>query len=155
MRSSACTQSVSTATTTSIATTLLDAQMSAPVAAALAIVLGDVTATMFVPETLDRPDVRALIERVDAKIDDECERIYPGVRSGVGAHRAARRQRAREARARAERRSQESDDRRRSRGEIPRQLRAVAGQGALRPHSGAMSGNSISSSDVTQFFKWG
>jgi 2-methylcitrate dehydratase PrpD len=45
-------------------------------------VLGDVTATMFVPATLDRPDVRALIERVDAKIDDECERIYPGVRSG-------------------------------------------------------------------------
>lgn len=61
---------------------LLDAQMSAPVAAALAILLGDVTATMFVPETLDRPDLRALIERVDAKIDDECERIYPGVRSG-------------------------------------------------------------------------
>ena len=61
---------------------LLDAQMSAPVAAALAIVLGDVTATMFVPATLDRPDVRALIERVDTKIDEECERIYPGVRSG-------------------------------------------------------------------------
>ncbi|MDB5808653.1 MAG: 2-methylcitrate dehydratase [Betaproteobacteria bacterium] len=61
---------------------LLDAQMSAPVAAALAIVLGDVTATMFVPATLDRPDVRALIERIDARIDDECERIYPGVRSG-------------------------------------------------------------------------
>ncbi|HEV7820944.1 MAG TPA: MmgE/PrpD family protein [Burkholderiales bacterium] len=60
---------------------LLDAQMSAPVAGALAILLGDVTATMFVPETLDRPDLRALIERVDAKIDDECERIYPGVRS--------------------------------------------------------------------------
>src|SRR5258706_366512 len=61
---------------------LLDAQMSAPVAGALAIVLGDVTATMFVPATLDRPDVRALIERIDARIDDECERIYPGVRSG-------------------------------------------------------------------------
>jgi 2-methylcitrate dehydratase PrpD len=63
--------------------TLLDAQMSAPVAAALAIVLGDVTAPMFVPETLDRPDVRALIERIDAKVDDECERIYPGIRSGA------------------------------------------------------------------------
>jgi 2-methylcitrate dehydratase PrpD len=61
---------------------LLDAQMSAPVAAALAILLGDVTASMFVPATLDRPDLRALMERVDAKIDDECERIYPGVRSG-------------------------------------------------------------------------
>lgn len=63
--------------------TLLDAQMSAPVAAALAMVLGDVTATMFVPATLDRPDVRALIERIDARIDDECERIYPGIRSGA------------------------------------------------------------------------
>ncbi|MEO7727538.1 MAG: MmgE/PrpD family protein [Burkholderiales bacterium] len=63
--------------------TLLDAQMSAPVAAALAIVLGDVTATMFVPATLDRPDVRAMVERADARIDDECERIYPGVRSGM------------------------------------------------------------------------
>lgn len=63
--------------------TLLDAQMSAPVAAALAIVLGDVTATMFVPATLDRADVRALIERIDARIDDECERVYPGIRSGA------------------------------------------------------------------------
>jgi 2-methylcitrate dehydratase PrpD len=62
--------------------TLLDAQMSAPVAAAFALVLGDVTAPMFVPETLDRPDVRALIERSDARLDDECERIYPGIRSG-------------------------------------------------------------------------
>jgi 2-methylcitrate dehydratase PrpD len=62
--------------------TLLDAQMSAPVAAALAIVLGDVTATMFMPETLARPDVRAMVERCDARIDDECERIYPGIRSG-------------------------------------------------------------------------
>jgi 2-methylcitrate dehydratase PrpD len=62
--------------------TLLDAQMSAPVAAALAIVLGDVTAPMFVPATLDRADVRALIERIDARLDNECERIYPGVRSG-------------------------------------------------------------------------
>ena len=40
--------------------TLLDAQMSAPVAAALAVVLGDVTAPMFVPDVLDRHDVRAL-----------------------------------------------------------------------------------------------
>ena len=54
-----------------------------PVAAALAIVMGDVTAPMFVPATLDRPDVRALIERIDARLDDECERIYPGIRSGA------------------------------------------------------------------------
>ena len=63
--------------------TLLDAQMSAPVAAALAVVLGDVTAPMFVPDVLDRHDVRVLIERIDTRIDEECERIYPGIRSGV------------------------------------------------------------------------
>jgi 2-methylcitrate dehydratase PrpD len=61
---------------------LLDAQMSAPVAAALALATGDVTCGSFLPETLDRPDVRALIERCDSVLDDECERIYPGVRSG-------------------------------------------------------------------------
>ena len=27
--------------------------------------------------------LRALIERIDARIDDECERIYPGIRSGA------------------------------------------------------------------------
>jgi len=63
--------------------TLLDAQMSAPVAAALAIVLGDVTATMFAPATLERPDVRALMDRIDTRVDAECERIYPGIRSGA------------------------------------------------------------------------
>ena len=38
---------------------------------------------MFVPATLDRADVRAMVDRVDTHIDDECERIYPGIRSGA------------------------------------------------------------------------
>jgi len=61
---------------------LLDAQMSAPCAAALAIVCGDVTAQDFLPATLDRPDVRALIDCCETVIDPECERVYPGVRTG-------------------------------------------------------------------------
>jgi 2-methylcitrate dehydratase PrpD len=62
---------------------LLDAQMSAPVAAALAIVDGDIAATRFLPESLDRAEVRRLIDVSDTRIDPECERIYPGRRSGV------------------------------------------------------------------------
>jgi 2-methylcitrate dehydratase PrpD len=61
---------------------LLDAQMSAPVAAALAIVDGDIAAHRFLPESLKRAEVRRLIEASDTQIDDECERIYPGRRSG-------------------------------------------------------------------------
>jgi 2-methylcitrate dehydratase PrpD len=62
---------------------LLDAQMSAPVAAALAIVDGDIAATQFLTESLQRSEVRRLIEASDTQIDQECERIYPGRRSGV------------------------------------------------------------------------
>jgi 2-methylcitrate dehydratase PrpD len=62
---------------------LLDAQMSAPVAAALAIVDGDIAAHMFLPESLQRPLVQELMQRADAYVDDECERIYPGRRSGA------------------------------------------------------------------------
>ena len=62
---------------------LLDAQMSAPCAAALALLYGDVTAPMFLPETLERPEFRETINRIDAELDDECERIYPGTRSGA------------------------------------------------------------------------
>lgn len=62
---------------------LLDAQMSAPCAAALALVDGSVAASQFLPESLDRPQVRSLIGRIDTHIDDECERLYPGKRSGV------------------------------------------------------------------------
>ena len=62
---------------------LLDAQMSAPVAAGLAVVEGDIAAHMFLPESLERAEVRRLIEAADAYIDDECESIYPGRRSGA------------------------------------------------------------------------
>jgi 2-methylcitrate dehydratase PrpD len=62
---------------------LLDAQMSAPVAAALALVDGDIAAHRFAPESLERVEVQRLIAASDTQIDDECERIYPGRRSGV------------------------------------------------------------------------
>jgi 2-methylcitrate dehydratase PrpD len=61
---------------------LLDAQMSAPVAAALAVVDGEIAAHHFLPDSLARPEVRRLIDASDARLDDECERIYPGRRSG-------------------------------------------------------------------------
>ena len=63
--------------------TLLDAQMSAPCAAALAIVDGQVTATQFLPESLQRKEVQALLQKIDTRIDQECERLYPATRSGV------------------------------------------------------------------------
>jgi len=61
---------------------LLDAQMSAPVEAALAIFEGDIAAHMFLPASLERPLVQDLMQRADAYVDEECERIYPGRRSG-------------------------------------------------------------------------
>ena len=62
---------------------VLDAQMSVPYTAALAVLYGDVTAQMFLPETMERPEVDALVQRVDAYVDDECERMYPAKRSAV------------------------------------------------------------------------
>ena len=62
---------------------LLDAQMSAPVAAALAVVDGGLAASRFLPESLERAQVQRLVQASDTAIDDECERIYPGRRSGV------------------------------------------------------------------------
>jgi 2-methylcitrate dehydratase PrpD len=62
---------------------LLDAQMSAPVGAALAMVDGEVAAHHFLPESLARPEVKRLIGIADARLDDECERLYPGRRSGA------------------------------------------------------------------------
>ena len=61
---------------------LLDAQMSAPVAAALAVVDGAVAAHAFLPESLSRPELHRVIRACETTIDDECERIYPGRRSG-------------------------------------------------------------------------
>ena len=62
---------------------LLDAQMSAPVAAALATVDGEIAAHHFLPASLARAEVLRLIQTVDTRLDEECERIYPGKRSGV------------------------------------------------------------------------
>ncbi|HKA40515.1 MAG TPA: MmgE/PrpD family protein [Burkholderiales bacterium] len=62
---------------------LLDAQMSAPVGAALAMVEGDVAAHMFLPASLERAAVQRLIEASATYVDEECERIYPRRRSGA------------------------------------------------------------------------
>lgn len=63
--------------------TLLDAQMSAPCAAALAMVDGKVSAAQFLPQSLERPEMKALLPRIATHVDAECERIYPQVRSGA------------------------------------------------------------------------
>jgi len=57
--------------------------MGAPIAAGLAVVEGDIAAHMFLPESLARDEVQRLIQASDAYIDDECEAIYPGRRSGA------------------------------------------------------------------------
>ena len=62
---------------------LLDAQMSAPVGAALAMADGDVAAPMFLPDSLARPAVRRLIDLAETRLDEECERLYPQRRSGA------------------------------------------------------------------------
>jgi 2-methylcitrate dehydratase PrpD len=62
---------------------LLDAQMSAPVTTALAMVFGNVTVPSFDRKNLERPDVRRLIDLTEVYVDEECDRIYPGRRSGV------------------------------------------------------------------------
>ena len=62
---------------------ILDAQMSAPVGAALALADGEVAAQSFLPDSLARPEVRRLVDLAETRLDEECERIYPGRRSGV------------------------------------------------------------------------
>jgi 2-methylcitrate dehydratase PrpD len=62
---------------------LLDAQMSIPVAAALAIVCDSVTIRSFTHERLDRADVRTLIQATQVRADEGCERIYPGDRRAI------------------------------------------------------------------------
>jgi 2-methylcitrate dehydratase PrpD len=62
---------------------LLDAQMSAPVGAALAMADGDVAAPMFRPDSLARPVVRRLVDLAETRLDEECERLYPQRRSGA------------------------------------------------------------------------
>jgi 2-methylcitrate dehydratase PrpD len=62
---------------------ILDAQMSAPVGAALAMVDGAIAAHQFLPESLARPEVRRVVDLSDTQLDPECERLYPGRRSGA------------------------------------------------------------------------
>jgi len=63
------------------AATMLSAQMSAPIAAGLALVDGGVTVPGFAPETLERPELTAMINRVETAVDATCEEEYPGCRS--------------------------------------------------------------------------
>jgi 2-methylcitrate dehydratase PrpD len=62
---------------------LLDAQMSAPVSTALAMMYGDVTVGTYDTAHLQHPEVQRLIGVTTAGVDAECERLYPGRRSGV------------------------------------------------------------------------
>ena len=62
---------------------LLDAQMSMPCAAALALLEDDVTAPSFKPGRIDRPEVQAMIKKVVVYTDEETERQYPKRRGGV------------------------------------------------------------------------
>jgi len=62
---------------------LLDAQMSAPVSTALALVYGDVTATTYEKANLERAEVRRLTDVTSVHVDPECDRIYPRRRGGV------------------------------------------------------------------------
>jgi 2-methylcitrate dehydratase PrpD len=62
---------------------VLDAQMSAPVGAALALADADVSAQKFLGDSLARPEVRRLIGLAETRVDEECERLYPKRRSGA------------------------------------------------------------------------
>ena len=62
---------------------LLDAQMSMPCAAALALVEDNVTSPSFKPGRVDRPEVQAMIPKVKVYTDEETDRLYPKRRGGV------------------------------------------------------------------------
>jgi 2-methylcitrate dehydratase PrpD len=62
---------------------LLDAQMSMPCAAALALIEDDVTSPSFKPGRIDRPEVQGMIQRVEVYTDEETDRLYPKRRGGV------------------------------------------------------------------------
>jgi len=62
---------------------LLDAQMSMPCAAALALVEDSVTSPSFKPGRIDRPEVQAMIPKVKVYTDEETDRLYPKRRGGV------------------------------------------------------------------------
>ena len=62
---------------------LLDAQMSMPCAAALALMEDAVTSPSFKPGRIDRPEVQAMIPKVKVYTDEETDRLYPQRRGGV------------------------------------------------------------------------
>ncbi|MCC6532088.1 MAG: MmgE/PrpD family protein [Burkholderiales bacterium] len=62
---------------------LLDAQMSMPCAAALALIEDNVTSPSFKPGRIDRPEVQSMIAKVKVYTDEETERQYPRRRGGV------------------------------------------------------------------------
>ena len=62
---------------------LLEAQMSAPCAIASALINGRLGAAEFEPATFDAAEPQRLLAATRTYVDEECERIYPGTRSGV------------------------------------------------------------------------
>jgi 2-methylcitrate dehydratase PrpD len=64
------------------ARTLLEAQMSAPNALAATLLHGRLGAADFEPAALAGPEARRLAGATRVFVDPECERVYPGMRSG-------------------------------------------------------------------------
>jgi 2-methylcitrate dehydratase PrpD len=62
---------------------LLDAQMSMPCAAALALIEDDVTSPSFKPGRIDRPEVQRMIPQVKVYVDAQTDQHYPKRRGGV------------------------------------------------------------------------
>lgn len=62
---------------------ILAAQMSAPCAVASALIQGRLSAADFEPEVYEESEARRLLEISNVYVDDECDRVYPGTRSGV------------------------------------------------------------------------
>lgn len=60
---------------------LLDAQMSLPCAASLALIEEGVNTGSF--ENVHRPDIQTMIQKINVKVDDECQSVYPARRSAV------------------------------------------------------------------------
>jgi 2-methylcitrate dehydratase PrpD len=57
--------------------TIVDTQFSMPWQTAIALIDGKIDTNTFVAENIHRPDVRALMAKVDWVVDDEFERRYP------------------------------------------------------------------------------
>jgi len=62
---------------------LLDAQMSIPCAAALAVIDDEVSTGSFAADSVGRPEVQSMIRQVEVGVDPQCEKSYPARRSAV------------------------------------------------------------------------